>query len=203
MQFHLAEKLPRAAALVALPDGAAVDRDGRRAEPERAVENLVEVVAALWAVVHAAAHFHGHRHVRRQGLANSGDDLQRGGRIAHQISAPATPQHLFHRAGEVQIEHVEAGGDEFQGGGRELLGHGPHQLRPAGMLVVAHPQKTLRLVPFGHIDHELIEQHLAEREGRAQPPGDRPHRPIAVAAQRRLHYREVDGNRAETELRQR
>jgi len=43
MLLHLAEKLARAGALVALAHGAAMDRNGGHAQPKRAVEDREEL----------------------------------------------------------------------------------------------------------------------------------------------------------------
>jgi hypothetical protein len=47
------------------------------------------------------------------------------------------------------------------------------------------------------LDDESVEQHLAERVGRAVPPGEHAHRPVAVARERRLDDRRLDGDAAE------
>ena len=165
-----------------------------RAAGEGAVENGEEAVAALGRVVHAAAQFDGQRNLRRQGVAHPGDDLQGDRRPAQEIAAAAAPQDLLHRAGEVQVDHVEADGDEFHGRQDELLGPVAHQLRAAGVLVVADVEEPLRLGTLGHVDDELVQEHFAERVGGAQPPGDLPHRPVGIAAQRRLHGGKLDNH---------
>ena len=53
--------------------------------------------------------------------------------------------------------------------------------------------------PCADLDDELVQEHFAQRIGRAQPPGNDPHRPVAVAAQRRLDDGEVDGHVADVE----
>ena len=146
-------------------------------------------------VVHAAAELDGQRDVRRQGVAHAGDDLQRRGRLAQQIAAAAAAEDLLHRAGEVQVDHVEAGGDQFAGGQGELLRVVAHQLRTAGVVVVADAEEPPRLRPLGHVDDELVQEDFAERVRGAQSPGDPPHRPVGVAAQRRLHGGKVDDDR--------
>ena len=61
------------------------------------------------------------------------------------------------------------------------------------MIVVADVKEPRALRPLVTL-RRTGQQHFAERVRRAQPPGDQPHRPIAIAAQRRLH----GGNRLAT-----
>ena len=176
-----------------------MDCDGGRAEGQRAVENGEETVAAFRAVVHAAAELNRQRDVRRQGAADAGDNRQRGGWLAHQVAAVAAAEDFFHRAGEVQVDRVESRGDQLAGGLGELLRVVAHQLRAAGVVVVADAEKPPGLRPLGHVDDKLVQQDLAERVRGAQLPGDPPHRPVGVAAQRRLHGGKVDQNRTKME----
>ena len=112
-----------------------MDCDGGRAEGQRAVEDGEETVAAFRAVVHAAAELDCQRDVQRQGVAHSGDNRQRRGRLAHQVAAAAAAEDFLHRAGEVQVDRVEARGDQFAGGLSELLRVVAHQLAPQGWLL--------------------------------------------------------------------
>ena len=101
----------------------------------------------------------------------------------NKISAPAAAQHFFHRAGEIQVDGIEAGLDELQGGRGELLRRVAHQLGAARMLLVGHADEAPGLAALGHAQDKAVQQHFAQRVGRAQAPGDDPHRPIAIAAQ--------------------
>ena len=118
--LHLAQEFPIARAIVALADGAAVDGDRRHAQRKRAVEDSIEVVAALRAVVQAAAHLYRERNVRRQGVTDAAHDLQRGRRSAQKKPAPAAAQDLLHRTAEVQVDDIEARLGQLQRGGRKV-----------------------------------------------------------------------------------
>ena len=129
MLLYFAEEIPVARTLVTLADGAAVDGDRRRAQREGAVEDGEEVVAALLRIVQAAAHLHRQRNVRRQGVADAADNLQRGRRCAEKEPATAAAQHLLHRAAEVKVDHVEARLGQLQCRGRKVGRLGAHELR--------------------------------------------------------------------------
>ena len=199
MLLHFAQEAPVARAFVTLPDRAAVDGDRGRAEAKGAVEDREEVVAALLAVVQAAAHLHRERNVRRQDIPHPADDFQRGAGRAQEKPAPAAAQHLLHRAAEVQVDHVEAGLGKFERGGRKVFRIGAHQLCTDGVLFVRRADVPPGLRSLADLDDEAVQEHFAQRVGGPQPPGNDPHRPVAVAAQGRLDDREIDGDVADAE----
>ncbi len=157
-----------------------------------AVENFIKVFEAFGRVVHAAAQFHGERNSRRQRVAHFCNDFERRIGLRHQKTAAAAAEHFFHGAGEIQVEDVEAGLDQFERGRGKIVGHGPHELRSAGMFFVGHPQKPLGLLAFGHVEDELIEEHFTNGVGCSQSPGDHSHRPIAITGEGGLHDGEAD-----------
>ena len=107
--LHLAKELPRTGPFVPLADGAAVDRNGHHAAGEGAVEDGEEIVAALCGVVHAAAELDGERQCGGRASRTRATISRAVVRLAQQIAAAAAAQDLLHRAGEVQVDHVEAG----------------------------------------------------------------------------------------------
>ena len=126
-----------------------MDGDGRDAALESAVENGEELFAAFRRVVQAAAHFDRDRNVRRHGFAHSGNDFQRRFHLAQQKSATATAEHFFHRAAEIDVDHVEARGHQALGRGGEIVGIGAHQLPADGMLFVGDVQPPLMFFSNG------------------------------------------------------
>ena len=80
---------------------------------------------------------------------------------------------------------------------RKIVRVGPHQLAADGMLVLVHGDpREVATVGADH-RHERVEQHLAEGIGRAVPPGQGPHRQVAVAGERGLHHRRPEGHPAD------
>ena len=93
------------------------------------------------------------------------------------------------------------GRDQPQRRRAEIVRIGPHQLPADRMLFVGDPQPPLILAGVARLDQELIEHHLAQRVRRPEPPRNHPHRPIAIARQRRLHDGKVDRDLAQSKLR--
>ena len=137
------------------------------------------------------------RHVRRQGLAEPGDDLQGLLRLAQEIPAAALAQDLLDRAAEVDVDHVEARRDQLQRRRGEVVGRAAHELGRDGMVLVGHADIPPGLVPLGHVEDEAVEQHLADGVARPEPPRDGPGRPVAIAAHRGQGHGELDPHRAE------
>ena len=189
--LHRREKLPVARADVFLLHGAAVHGDRRCAAGEGAVEDGPEVVEALRRVVEAAAHLERDGHVRRHRLANLCHDLKRDGGLREEVAAAAAAEHFLHRAAEVDVDDVVALGHEPLGGRRKVVGIRAHQLAADGMFLVGHREAGEVAAVGADGGHELIEEHLAERVGRAVAAGQHPHGAVAVAGEGRLH----DGRR--------
>jgi hypothetical protein len=111
--LHIAQEFPARGAVVALANGAAVDGDRGGAGSIGAVEDLEKIVAAFIGVVDTAAHLERDRHVGRHGVANAVDDLERHRGLAEMVATAATTEDFFHRAAEVDVDHVEAVFDKF------------------------------------------------------------------------------------------
>jgi hypothetical protein len=73
-----------------------------------------------------------------------------------------------------------------------------HELAPDGMLFIVDLPAALELLRASQ--HELIEHYFAHRVRCPHPPGDDPHRQVAVAAERPLNDREANGHGAEVEI---
>ena len=198
--FHFLEERPRTAAFVPLPNGTAVDGNGCCAQLEGTIEDGEELVAAFLAFVHAASHFDGDRNLCPHRLADPGDDLHRPVRIAEQVAATALAEDFSHRAAEVDIDRVEPRFHQLQRSGGELARITAHQLRPDRMIFVRHPDEPLCLLPFGHVEHKAVEQHLRHGVSGPQPPCDNPGRPVGIPTHRGQHDGELDGHRPEAEL---
>ena len=195
--FHRREKLPVARADVLLLHGAAVHRDRRHAAGEGAVEDGPEVVGALGRVVEAAPHLERDGHVRRHGVAHAAHDVERRLGLAEQIAAAAPAEHFLDGAAKIDVDHVEPRLNEPPRRGRKIIRVRPHELAADGVLLVSDGHTgEVALVPPDH-GHERVEQHLAERVGRTEPPGEHPHRQVAVAGERRLHHGGSEGDAAD------
>jgi hypothetical protein len=112
------------------------------------------------------------------------------------IAASTTSQNLLHRAAEIDVDHIEPGGNQSPGAGGELLGFGSHQLAADRMIVVGQVQEVLGAFALADAQQELIQHHLAQRVRSAQAASDPPHRPVAVPGQGGLDHGESDGNGA-------
>ena len=112
----------------------------------------------------------------------------------------AASQHLFNRATEVDVDHVESMLDKSQRRGPKLLGVGTHKLAAHGVLFCGHVHEVMILAPLFNLQNKLVEHHLAKRVRSSQPPSDHPHRGIAVATERRLHNWKVERNIADLKL---
>ncbi len=84
----------------------------------------------------------------------------------------------------------------FSAAGGNSSGRAPINCAPQGCSSSVTWRNRSRLAALGDVEDELIEHHLADGVRRAQPAGDHPHRPVAVAAQRRLDDGKVDGQGA-------
>ncbi len=76
--------------------------------------------------------------------------------------------------------------------GPKVVGICPHQLPADRMFFVADAQLAAILRSVRGFEKKLVEHHFAQRVRRAEPPRDDPHRPIAIARQRRLHDGEIE-----------
>ena len=195
--LHRREKLPVARADVLLLHGPAVHGDRRHAVGEGAVEDRPELVGALGRVVEAAPHLERDGHVRRHGVADAAHDVERGFGLTEQVAAAAPAEHFLDGAAKIDVDHVEPRLDEPPRRGREVVGVRPHELAADGVLLVGdgHTGEVALVLPDHR--HECVEQHLAEGVGRAEPPGEHPHRQVAVAGERRLHHGGGEGDAAD------
>ena len=192
-----AQEAPVARADIPLLDRAAVHGDRRGTTGEGAVENRPEVVPALGRVIEAATHLERHRDSGRHRVPHPTHDLERRRGLREQEAAPAAAQDLLHRAAEVDVDHVVALRHEPAGRRGEIVGVRPHQLAADGVLFLGQRESGGCLMPPLGRRHELIEQHLAQRVGRTVSPGEHPHRPVAVARERRLHERRRERHAAD------
>ena len=188
--LELTQEFPLARSFVALLDGSPVDRDGRHADLEGAVENLEEPPLRLGAVVHAAAHLDRDRHAIRDRAIHVANNGQRFVGMAQHVSATAAAQHFLHWATEIDIHDVVSRPNHDVRCLGEDVWIAAHQLAADRVHVVGHRQ--IALVLFAGIHDEFVEHDLIEGEAAPQALGDRAHGQIAVARQRRLHERRTD-----------
>mgnify|MGYP001189145668 CR=1 FL=1 len=96
-------------------------------------------------------------------------------------SAATSAEHFFDGTAEVDINHIEAVLDKFQGGRREIRWVGPHQLSARRVFVVGHMQEVPIPPPRLELDNEFVEHHFTQRVRCPKTPRNQPHRHIAVA----------------------
>jgi hypothetical protein len=121
----------------------------------------------------------------------------RAGTASRTRDTISSAEDLLHGAAEVDVDDVEARLDQPHRRRREGVGVGAHQLAADGMLTGIHGDPG-EVAPVGaDHHHERVEQHLADRVGRAVPPRQQPHRQVAVARQRRLQQRRFERHAAD------
>ena len=134
----------------------------------------------------------------RQGTAaHARQDFDRLDGPAEEISAAALAHHFTNRAAEVHVDHVEPGLDQLHRCRCERLRRAPHQLCRARMVRRRYAKISPGLIALRHIDHELVEQHLADGVSRSHAPRNDPSRPIAVSAHGRERRGKIDRHTAE------
>src|SRR5262249_48750009 len=112
--------------------------------------------------------------------------------LAKQVTSAAAAEDLLYWAAKIDVNHIKTGLHEPQRGRRKIRRISSHQLPTYWMLFVGDSQAPIVLLRMAGGVDELIKQDFAKRARPPQPPCDKPHRGVAVARQRRLHYGKAD-----------
>src|SRR6267142_1596020 len=115
-------------------------------------------------------------------------------------AAAAAAENFLHRAAEVDVDGVETRLDEFLRTGGELLRLCAHQLPADRPLFVRNVQEMpVAIAVLFHRHEKLVEHYFAHGIRRSVPTSEQPHRPVAIARQRRLHDWKADCEGTELE----
>ena len=189
MSLHVGQETPVARAIVTLLHGATVNRDRCHAPCERTVKDRPEGRAALGRVIKPPTHLERHGHLGRHRVTNAAHNLERRGGLREKVATAAAAEHLLHGAAEIDVDYIVAFGHEPAGGRGEVIGIGSHQLATDGMFIRRDRESGRGLPAVLRLGDEPVEEHFANGIRGPVATGDQPHRPVAVARQRRLDKR--------------
>ncbi len=177
------EEGPFGEAGVFLFDGAAVDGDGGEFEGAGFGEDLFEAIGGFLGFIEGAAQFDGEQ--AGDGIADAAHDEGGGIGVGEHVTAAATAHDFFNRAGEIEVDDVEAGLDEEFGGAGHFVGFAAHQLSGDGMILVAEDGTFFETAAA--TEEDLIEECFGDGVGAAAAAGDDAHGHIGITCEAGLH----------------